>query len=195
MVLAFYKPHGILSQFTADGSKWAPLSGFGFPPRVYPVGRLDADSEGLLILTDEAVLNQKLIHPRSNHPREYWVQVEGIPDDGALEELSRGVLVQGKRTLPCKVKRLEPDPVLPPRDPPIRFRKSVPTSWISLELVEGRNRQVRRMTATIGCPTLRLIRVRIGGIRLHNLGINPGHWSVLEPGEVEALLSKKGADL
>ena len=140
------------------------LADFGFPPRVYPIGRLDADSEGLLLLSDEPELNQRLLHPRNAHAREYWVQVERIPSVAALRQLEEGLLIQGHRTRPCRARLLEPQPQLPPRDPPIRERKSVPDCWLSLELIEGKNRQVRRMTAAIGHPTLRLVRVRIGGL-------------------------------
>lgn len=181
MLLAFHKPYGVLSQFTPDGSPHRPLAGFGFPPRVYPIGRLDADSEGLLLLTDEPGLNARLLHPRHAHEREYWVQVERIPTDAALAQLARGLVIQGRRTLPCRAWRLEPPPQPPPRDPPIRFRKSVPDGWLALELIEGRNRQVRRMTAAIGHPTLRLLRVRIGQFQLGDLA--PGAWRELTPAE------------
>lgn len=169
VLLAFHKPYGVLSQFTPDGSPHRTLAEFGFPPRVYPVGRLDGDSEGLLLLADEPGLNSRLLHPRHAHEREYWAQVERIPSPEALAELAAGVMIQGRRTLPCRAWLLDPQPVLPPRDPPIRFRKSVPDCWIGLELIEGKNRQVRRMTAAIGHPTLRLVRVRIGGFRLGDL--------------------------
>ncbi|MBM3875559.1 MAG: pseudouridine synthase [Verrucomicrobia bacterium] len=182
MLLAFHKPHGVLSQFTPEpGSKFRTLADFSFPPRVYPIGRLDADSEGLLLLSDEAGLNDRLLHPRHAHEREYWAQVEGIPAADALATLSRGVEVQGRATLPCRAWRLEPQPHMPPREPPIRFRKSVPECWIGLELVEGKNRQVRRMTAAVGHPTLRLVRVRIGGFRLGELA--PGRWRELRDAE------------
>lgn len=169
MLIAFNKPYGVLSQFTPDGSPNRPLAGFGFPKNVYPIGRLDADSEGLLLLSNEPGLNERLLHPRHAHEREYWAQVERIPAPEALARLQRGVVVQGRRLLPCRAWMLDPQPDLPPRDPQIRFRKSVPTCWIGLELLEGKNRQVRRMTAAIGHPTLRLIRVRIGGFRLGSL--------------------------
>ena len=169
MLLAFNKPVGVLSQFTPDGSPNRPLAEFGFPKDVYPIGRLDADSEGLLLLSDEPALNQRLLHPRQAHEREYWAQVERIPSAEALAKLKSGVLVAGRKTLPCRAWSLEPQPSVPPRDPPIRFRKSVHTWWIGLELVEGKNRQVRRMTAAIGHPTLRLLRVRIGSFVLGDL--------------------------
>src|SRR5882724_10973458 len=160
MLIAFNKPYGVISQFTSDGSSNTTLAKFGFPKTVYPIGRLDADSEGLLLLSDEARLNQTLLHPRHAHGREYWSQVERIPTPETLAELSRGVRVKERQTLPCRAWILDPQPEVSPRVPPIRFRKSVPTCWLGLELIEGKNRQVRRMTASIGHPTLRLIRVR-----------------------------------
>ena len=226
MLIAFHKPYGVVSQFTSDGSPNRTLAEFGFPKNVYPIGRLDADSEGLLLLSDELELNERLLHPRRAHKREYWAQVECIPTREVLQNLSRGVVIQSRKTLPCRAWLLDPQPemmgelsterddfmssnqptpdpsnegsktmnpcreflslegsgvgsvpMLPPRTPPIRFRKTVPTCWIGLELVEGKNRQVRRMTAAIGHPTLRLVRVRIGGLRLRNLPA--GSWKVL----------------
>ena len=174
MLIAFNKPYGVLSRFTAEAPRQRTLAEFGFPKSVYPIGRLDADSEGLLLLSDEPELNQRLLHPRHAHEREYWTQVERIPTTEALERLARGVMIQGHKTLPCRAWTLEPQPQIPPRDPPIRYRKNVPDCWIGLELTEGKNRQVRRMTAAIGHPTLRLIRVRIGGLRLGDLAA--GKW-------------------
>jgi 23S rRNA pseudouridine2457 synthase len=208
MLIAFNKPYGVISQFTDDGSPNRTLAEFGFPKNVYPIGRLDADSEGLLLLSDEAELNQRLLHPRHAHEREYWVQVEKIPTIEVLQKLSRGVSIQGRATLPCRAWLLEPQPeissvaadvsrlnnsvsqsgltsaatiIIPPRIPPIRFRKSVPDCWIGLELIEGKNRQVRRMTAAIGHPTLRLMRVRIGNFTLNNLAA--GEWRELNDEE------------
>ena len=181
MLIAFHKPYGVISQFTPDGSNLRTLAEFGFPPRVYPVGRLDADSEGLLLLSDEAELNERLLHPQHGHRRVYWVQVERIPTPEALRQMAKGVLVQGRKTLPSCAWLLEPQPALPPRDPPIRFRKNVSDCWIGLELVEGRNRQVRRMTAAVGHPTLRLIRVQIGEFQLDDLAT--GNWKILTPTE------------
>lgn len=178
MLLAFHKPYGVLSQFTPEpGSKFRTLADFGLPKGVYPIGRLDADSEGLLLLSDEAELNQRLLHPRHAHEREYWVQVERIPPAEALRKLEQGLVIQGHRTLPCRARLLDPRPQMPPRDPPIRVRKNVPDCWLALELVEGKNRQVRRMTAAIGHPTLRLVRVRIGEFRLGDLAA--GSWRKL----------------
>ena len=181
MLIAFNKPYGVLSQFTPDSSGNRTLADFGFPPRVYPIGRLDADSEGLLLLSDEADLNDRLLNPTRAHTRVYWAEVERVPDAASLVKLERGVILQGRKTLPCKARLLEPQPTLPPRDPPIRFRKSVPTCWIALELTEGKNRQVRRMTAAIGHPTLRLIRVQIGNYLLGDLPA--GQWIALSPDE------------
>jgi 23S rRNA pseudouridine2457 synthase len=191
VLIAFNKPYGVLSQFTSDGSKHRPLSRFGLPPRVYPLGRLDADSEGLLLLSDEPELNQRVLDPRHGHPREYWVQVERIPGVATLSRLAAGVNVLGRWTRPCQVWLLDPAPAVPPREPPIRVRQSVPTAWLALELVEGRNRQVRRMTAAVGHPTLRLIRVRIGDYRLGGLGV--GAWVRLsEPERVAVLGGSRG---
>ena len=184
VLIAFNKPYGVLSQFTPDGSVNRPLAEFGFPKRVYPIGRLDADSEGLLLLSDEPHLNQRLLHPLHAHEREYWAQGERVPTDEALGRLGKG-LVMGRRPLPCRAWMLDPQPEMAPRDPPIRFRKTVPTCWIRLELIEGKNRQVRRMTAAIGHPTLRLIRVRIGNFRLGALG--PATWRELGEKERKAL--------
>jgi 23S rRNA pseudouridine2457 synthase len=181
MLIAFHKPYGVISQFTSDGSPNRTLADFGFPKHVYPIGRLDADSEGLLLLSDEPEWNARLLEPRFAHEREYWVQVERIPDAKDLEQLAAGVLVQGRKTLPCRAWLPKPQPNVPPRDPPIRFRKTVPDCWIILELIEGKNRQVRRMTAAIGHPTLRLLRWRIGGLTLGDLP--PGQWRILAPAE------------
>ena len=186
MLIAFHKPYGVLSQFTADGSPNRPLAEFNFPKGVYSIGRLDADSEGLLLLSDEAALNQRLLHPKHAHQREYWAQVERVPTSESLCKLEQGVLVQSRETLPSRVWLLEPQPEMPPRVPPIRFRKTVPDCWIGLELVEGKNRQVRRMTAAIGHPTLRLLRVRIGRYVLGDLA--PGSWKLLGPEERELAL-------
>jgi 23S rRNA pseudouridine2457 synthase len=181
VLIAFHKPFGVLSQFTGDGSPNRPLAEFGFPKNVWPIGRLDADSEGLLLLSDEPAWNEKLLHPRHAHEREYWAQVEKIPTPESLKKLEKGVLIQGRKTLPCSAWILEPQPEMPSRVPPIRFRKSVPDCWIGLEVIEGKNRQVRRMTAAIGHPTLRLLRVRIGNFWVGNLP--PGQWRILNEHE------------
>lgn len=181
MLIAFHKPYGVLSQFTPDGSPNRPLAEFSFPKNVYPIGRLDADSEGLLLLSDEPEWNAKLLEPRHAHEREYWVQVERIPTKESLQQLATGLIIQGRKTLPCHARLPDPQPVVAPRDPPIRFRKSVPDCWIILELVEGKNRQVRRMTAAIGHPTLRLLRNRIGELTLGEL--SSGEWKILSAEE------------
>jgi 23S rRNA pseudouridine2457 synthase len=187
MLLAFNKPFGVLSQFTREATAHRTLAEFGFPKGVYSLGRLDADSEGLLLLSDEPALNSRLLNPRHGHEREYWAQVERIPSGEALKNLKRGVVIQGEKTLPCSAWVLEPQPELPPRDPPIRFRKTVPTCWLGLALVEGKNRQVRRMTAAIGHSTLRLIRVRIGRFILGDL--HPGKWRALDAAERKLVLA------
>jgi len=186
MLIAFHKPYGVLSQFTPDGSPNRALSEFGFPKNVYPIGRLDADSEGLLLLSDEAALNERLLHPRHAHEREYWVQVERIPTPDTMLDLAKGLVIQERQTLPCRAWILDPQPGVPPRNPPIRFRKTVPTCWVGIELIEGRNRQVRRMTAAIGHPTLRLIRMRIGTLELGSL--SAGTWRKLTPAEQKLVL-------
>jgi 23S rRNA pseudouridine2457 synthase len=177
MLLAFNKPFGVISQFTSDGSKNRTLTEFGFPPNVYAIGRLDADSEGLLLLSDEGELNAQLLKPEHRHRRVYWSQVERVPNSEAMEKLAYGVVIDGRKTLPCKARVLSPQPVVAERNPPIRFRKSVPTCWIELELVEGKNRQVRRMTAAVGFPTLRLMRVQVGDFALADLPA--GKWREL----------------
>jgi 23S rRNA pseudouridine2457 synthase len=187
VLIAFNKPFGVLSQFTSDGSPNRPLAEFKFPKNVYPIGRLDADSEGLLLLSDEPEWNERLLHPRHAHEREYWAQVEKIPSAKSLKQLEKGILIQSRKTLPCHAWILEPQSKIPSRVPPVRFRKSVPDCWIGLELIEGKNRQVRRMTAAIGHPTLRLIRVRIGGFKLENLAV--GKWKILSP-EERALVAR-----
>jgi 23S rRNA pseudouridine2457 synthase len=187
VLLAFNKPYGVLSQFTSDGSGNDTLARFGFPPRLYPIGRLDADSEGLLLLSDEPELNQRLLNPRRGHPRVYWTQVERVPSLEALRALASGVVLDRRRTLPAVAKILDPQPEVPARTPPIRFRKTVPACWIELELVEGKNRQVRRMTAAVGHPTLRLIRVRIGRLNLSDLA--SGKWIELTAPQRQLVLS------
>lgn len=189
--LLFHKPYGVLSQFTAEpGSSWAHLADFIPVREVYAAGRLDADSEGLLLLTSVGLLQQRLTDPRWGHWRRYWVQVEGEPTPAGLAALQAGVTIQGQRTLPARA-RLLADPGLPPRDPPIRERRAIPTSWLELELREGRNRQVRRMTAAVGWPTLRLIRTAIdlmdGQPPLDLIDLPAGQWRPVSQAEEERL--------
>lgn len=178
----------MLSRFTPTAGH-ASLAELGLPAGVYPVGRLDHDSEGLLLLTDDGALAHRLTDPRYAHPRRYLAQVEGVPEPGALRALERGVEIQGKQTRPAQVRALAGEPELPERPVPIRFRRSQPTSWLELELCEGRNRQVRRMTAAVGHPTLRLVRIAIGPLRLAALGLAPGAWRALRAQEERALRS------
>lgn len=170
--IAFYKPYGVLSQFTSEGGHEG-LSGFGLPADIYAAGRLDHDSEGLLLLTNDGRLIKKLLDPVFAHPRSYLVQADGAVTEQALESLRRGVMIKGYKTKPCRAELIAP-PDLPERVPPIRFRKNIPTSWMKLILTEGKNRQVRHMTAAVGFPTLRLVRVSIGNLMLGNL--KPGQW-------------------
>jgi 23S rRNA pseudouridine2457 synthase len=171
--IIFYKLYRVLSQFTGEHGQ-RTLAEFGFPKNAYSIGRLDYDSEGLLLLSDDGRFKHKLIEPKFEHPRTYLVQVDRSPAESDLEKLRRGVVIQGYKTKPAKVKLLDKEPPLPPRDPPIRYRKNVSTAWLKLTIFEGRNRQVRKMTAAIGFPTLRLVRVAIGPIGLGIL--KPGEW-------------------
>lgn len=181
MLIAFHKPYGIISQFSQNDGNHRTLAEFGFPKNVYPIGRLDTDSEGLLLLSDEAEWNQRLLHPKHAHQRTYWAQVERIPSPESLRTLEKGIHLNDFHALPCQIQILNPQPDIPARNPPIRFRKNVPDCWLELILIEGKNRQVRRMTAAIGHPTLRLIRVRIGGYQLKPF--SPGTWNVLNQHE------------
>jgi 23S rRNA pseudouridine2457 synthase len=186
--ILFYKPYDVLTQFTDSesiGINRHTLKNYIGVTDVYPVGRLDRDSEGLLLLTNDGLLQHKLSDRQYHHERTYWVQVERIPDDAALNQLRTGVEIQDYRTRPAKVHILPEDPQLPPRDPPIRFRKNVPTAWLEIALTEGRNRQVRRMTAAVGFPTLRLVRVAIA--HLHLWGLEPGQWRDLTSAELAKL--------
>lgn len=181
MLIAFHKPYGVLSQFSADGSENGTLADFGFPKNVYPLGRLDADSEGLLLLSDEAGLNSRLLDPTikdgAAHPRKYWALVERLPEEKSLAQLRDGVVFDGKKARSCGAILLNPQPMVEPRVPPVRLRKTVVDVWLELTLTEGRNRQVRKMTAAVGHPTLRLIRVQIGRFHLGDLGL--GKWREL----------------
>jgi 23S rRNA pseudouridine2457 synthase len=183
--ILFYKPYGVLSQFT-DESGRKTISSFGpFPKDVYPVGRLDADSEGLLLLTDDNDAKKFLLEPQYNHKRTYLVQVERVPSDDAIARLSSGVVIEGRKTREILVRRLEAEPDLPPREIPIRYRKNVATSWLELTLTEGRNRQVRKMTAAVGHPTLRLLRIAHGPLTL--AGLKPGEHRSLTQAEIHLL--------
>jgi 23S rRNA pseudouridine2457 synthase len=181
----FYKPYGVLSQFTGE-KDYNALCDFGpFPRNIYPVGRLDADSEGLLLLTNDGIVKHKLADPKYEHERTYLAQIEGIPNPDEIKILQSGVTIEGKRTKPATVKLLLNEPDLPPRAVPIRFRKSIPTSWLKIILCEGRNRQVRKMTASIGHPTLRLVRVSIAFLALK--GLHPGEHRKLTSEEIKKL--------
>ena len=186
-LLLFNKPYGMVCQFSASADR-PTLADFIPVPGVYPAGRLDHDSEGLLLLTDHGPLQARLTDPRHGAAKTYWAQVEGVPDEPGLVALRAGVRLRDGLTRPAEARRIEP-PAVWPRDPPIRFRKNVPDSWLEIQLREGRNRQVRRMTAAAGFPTLRLIRVAVGPFQLE--GLAPGEWREVEvPPE---LLSGRGA--
>ncbi|HQB94831.1 MAG TPA: pseudouridine synthase [Candidatus Omnitrophota bacterium] len=185
MILIFNKPYEVLSQFTKEIPIHKTLVDFGFPKDVYPIGRLDANSEGLLLLSNDKKWTERLLKPYHGHKRTYHVQVEGVPAGQTLAKLEKGVLIRRLKTAPCQA-RLMKDPHYPERHPPIRFRLTVPTSWIEMRLIEGKNRQVRRMTAAVGHPTLRLIRVAIGQLHLGKLP--PGQWRELEQREIDLLL-------
>jgi len=184
------KPYGVLSQFTDDEKRPTLATLFQFPKDVYPVGRLDMDSEGLLLLTNDKNLVDILLNPKNKHEREYFVQVEGAVTAEALKKIESGVIIQGNKTLPAGTKIIE-EPGFPPRVPPIRFRKTIPTSWISIALTEGKNRQVRKMTAAAGLPTLRLVRVRIENIHLGNM--KPGDVKEINAKEISKLLNIKAS--
>ncbi|HEY4998521.1 MAG TPA: pseudouridine synthase [Usitatibacter sp.] len=172
-LIVFNKPFGVICQFTAAGGK-PTLKDFIAVPRVYPAGRLDTDSEGLLVLTDDGPLQARIADPRHKLEKGYWAQVEGIPSEAALEALRRGVVLNDGLTLPSEARVIDPPEGLWERDPPIRARKAIPTAWLEIGLREGRNRQVRRMTASVGLPTLRLVRFRVGPWSLD--GLQPGRW-------------------
>ncbi|MCY7331310.1 MAG: pseudouridine synthase [Pseudanabaena sp. CAN_BIN31] len=187
--ILFYKPYGVLSQFTDDSATPRPtLKEYIDIPEVYSVGRLDFDSEGLLLLTNDGQLKHRLIDPQFEHSRTYWVQVEKIPTESALQSLRDGVTIQGYRTKPAIAKLLDSEPHLPAREPPIRFRANIPTAWLELTLTEGKNRQVRKMTAAVGFPTLRLVRVAIAHLRLENLAV--GQSRILTDRELQELRLK-----
>ena len=187
--ILFYKPYGVLCQFTDDSVSPRPtLKEYIEIPEVYSVGRLDFDSEGLLLLTNDGQLKHYLITPQFEHSRTYWVQVERIPTKESLQKLRDGVTIQGYRTKPALVNLLDAEPNLPPREPPIRFRANIPTAWIEMILTEGKNRQVRKMTASVGFPTLRLVRVAIAHLQLADLSV--GQWRNLTQTELQELRLK-----
>jgi 23S rRNA pseudouridine2457 synthase len=189
--IVFNKPYEVLCQFTQpDGSSKTTLAAFNFPKDVYSVGRLDYDSEGLLLLTDDGRLNSKLLAPEERHERTYLACVENIPTSEQLKKLCAGVIIENKKTLPAKAILLIEEPALPPRPVPIRERKNIPVAWVELRLTEGRNRQVRKMTAVVGCPTLRLIRIAMGKLSLFDLNLPPGSWKILEKSELDLLFLK-----
>ena len=176
-IVLFNKPYGVLSQFTPEG-KWQALDAFIPVKGVYVAGRLDADSEGLLVLTDDGKLQAKIADPKHKLVKAYWAQVEGLPDEAALDRLRAGIALSDFTAKPAKVRRMVEPAGLWPRDPPIRYRAAIPTSWLEIRISEGKNRQVRRMTAAIGYPTLRLIRAAIGAVTL--AGLAPGQWRQVE---------------
>jgi len=184
--ILFNKPYGVLSQFTdSSGAARHTLKDYIAVPGVYPIGRLDWDSEGLMLLTDHGQMQHRLSHPQFQHPRTYWVQVERIPDAAALRQLQQGVVINNYQTQPALVRLFDIEPAIPPRSHPIRFRKNVPTAWLEMTLTEGKNRQIRKMTAKVGFPTLRLVRVAIAHLQLGDL--QPGQWRYLTS-EEESLL-------
>ena len=182
-LILFNKPYGVLTQFRKTDER-STLADFFLDPDIHPCGRLDMDSEGLLLLTADGALNARITHPKFKLPKSYWAQVDGEITDEAVAALSRGVMLNDGPTRPARVRKLDA-PELWPRTPPVRYRAAIPTSWVELEITEGRNRQVRRMTAAAGFPTLRLVRVRIGDWELGNL--LPGEWR-----ELEASLPRSG---
>ncbi|MBY0502457.1 MAG: pseudouridine synthase [Bryobacteraceae bacterium] len=185
--LLFHKPYDVLTQFTPEpGSAARTLKDFVRVPGVYPAGRLDRDSEGLLLLTNDGWLQHQLTDPRFAHAKTYWAQVEGLPTPEAIAQLASGVNLRDFRTRPARARLLPTAPALPPREPPIRYRAQIPTAWLELILSEGKNRQVRRMTAAVGYPTLRLVRAALGPLPLGDLA--PGQYRELTVGEVRHLL-------
>lgn len=191
--LLLYKPYDVLSQFTDEGTNRTTLKQFVSVPDVYAVGRLDRDSEGLLLLTDDGPMQHRLSHPKFEHLRQYWVQVEREPDEAAIAQLRSGVTIRGYQTRPAQVEAIAP-PTLALRNPPIRYRKQIPTAWIQMRLTEGKNRQVRRMTAAVGFPTLRLVRSALfltESCVLTLEGLQPGEWRELTTAERRSLPGRR----
>jgi 23S rRNA pseudouridine2457 synthase len=183
--ILFYKPYGVLCQFTDEADR-ATLANYGpFQSDLYPAGRLDYDSEGLVLLTNDGSLQHRLLEPKFAHPRTYLAQVEGAPKPRQLEEIRNGAVIYGHKLRGADVSVIDGEPNLPPRPVPIRFRKTIPTTWIELTIREGRNRQVRKMTAAVGLPTLRLVRIKIGGLTLE--GLSPGEWRELSEHDVDSI--------
>jgi 23S rRNA pseudouridine2457 synthase len=180
--ILFHKPYGVTSQFTSeDGSR--TLSDFDLPKNIYAAGRLDKDSEGLLLLTDDGPLIEKILTPKAQKVKTYWALVERVPTEEALKKMRQGLDIEDYRTLPCGVKILSPQPQVAPRNPPVRYRKNIQDIWLEIELFEGKNRQVRKMTAKIGHPTLRLIRVKMVNLELGNL--SPGQWHEISRSDIK----------
>ncbi len=180
--IIFHKPFNVLSQFTSeDGAK--SLSEFNLPPHIYAAGRLDKDSEGLLLLTDDGPLIEKLLNPKNHKVKTYWALVERLPTEESLQKMRQGLKIEDYMTLPCEVKILDPQPQVPPRDPPVRIRKSIQDYWLEIKIVEGKNRQVRKMTAAIGHPTLRLIRKKMLNLNLE--GLEPGEWKEISRDKIK----------
>ena len=180
--IIFHKPFNVLSQFTSeDGAR--SLSEFNLPPAIYAAGRLDKDSEGLLLLTDDGPLIEKLLNPKNQKVKTYWVLVEKLPSEESLQKLRQGIKIEDYLTLPCEVHIMSPQPEVPPRDPPVRIRKSFQDYWLEIKIIEGKNRQIRKMTAAIGHPTLRLIRKKIAELSLD--GLHPGEWREISKEEIK----------
>lgn len=185
--ILFNKPYGVLCQFTSeDGAR--SLAEFNLPKNVYAAGRLDKDSEGLLLLTDDGPLIERLLNPRNEKPKTYMVLVERVPTEESLQKMQQGLKIEDYVTKKCEARILDPQPDVPPREPPVRFRKSVQDVWLEITIVEGKNRQIRKMTAAIGHPTLRLIRQKISGLELGSLA--PGEWRELTPAELTRFLER-----
>ncbi len=180
----FYKPYQVLSQFSPEPGKETLSDYLSLPKDVYPVGRLDYDSEGLLLLTNDSQIKSTLTDPKFGHPKTYLAQVERIPNEEALQRLREGVVIEGVKTKPAEIELLTEEPVLPPRSVPIRVRKNIPTAWLQIVLREGRNRQVRKMTAAVGHPTLRLVRIKIGTLEIGPL--KPGEWKEIEQSAIRS---------